>query len=320
MRFIVASGAAESRRAAADAVITEHSCDAAQLVRELKGADDVLLHYAARAYQRFGVPFWLARALERWRKANPNARLAVFFHELPAQMPLLSRHYLPNVLNESMVRRIARIADAVATNTEEQANALRRISGRDDVRVIGVFANIEPPDNRPPLRTRGEFVLFGLPFGRLQTLERFSASLRHWRELGLITRLHIIGPDDRAKDEQAALDRSHLRDIAVVHSILSAADISPILLSAAFALTNVTPQTWTKSTVFMSCAAHRCAVVADVPANAQFPLNAVIRPAELPTIDATEIERRAAVLHEWYVHHASRSVVAQQISDLFARR
>ena len=44
--------------------------NAAELARALErvGAADVVLHYTARAYQRFGCPIWLPGVLTRWKQ------------------------------------------------------------------------------------------------------------------------------------------------------------------------------------------------------------------------------------------------------------
>lgn len=319
--FLVCDGAEASRTELRSAEIIEHRCGSEALLDELRqlGDCDVLVHYAARAYQRYGVPRWLCRALERWKSGQLSGRLTIMFHEMPSTMTVTSRHFLPNFLNARIVRRLAKIADAVITNTSEQAQHLAKLSQRSDIHVVPVGTNIEPSDSPTQARHRSEFLLFGLPFGRLQTLQRFEKSMREWIKCGALTRLHVIGPrDDRFSiEEDKLIAQMNAATLTTVHGRLSDGAVSTILSEVAFALTNLTVNTWSKSSVFMACAAHGCAVVAPIMSDTT-PLQFVVGSDEVATMTDTERERRITSLREWFNANASWPIIARRIEKLVA--
>ncbi len=189
--------------------VTTFNGDSAQLAHALNsiGAADLLLHYAGRAYARFGSPMWLPRVLANWKQKFPASRIMAVMHELPAQFPMTSRHFWLNKMSERVATRVARIADIVVTNSAHQVAQVQKISGRRDVHFLPNPSNIEAaPANKVRMPT--EFVLFGLPFGRLQALRLFAAHIRQWHAAGTLTKLHLIGPTERefAKQGDELLD------------------------------------------------------------------------------------------------------------------
>jgi len=319
-RFLVSEGAAQSRAELHFDHIHEHRCHAQTLLRELPESD-ILLHYAARAYNRFGIPHWILKGLERWRALGHSGRIIIQFHEMPAKMPITSRHFLPNLLNTRIIRKLASLADILVTNTADQANTLTAISNRQDVHVIPVGANIEPGGVVVPARQHSEFVLFGLPFGRVQTLRRFEEFIGEWIRAGTITKLHVIGPRDEgfAKEEGEILSRTGAAPIAIVHGALPEEEVSQLLSQAGFALTNVTAKTWSKSGVFMSCAAHECAVVAAI-GDGSMPLRCVVEPREVSTLGVADIKDRTSALRIWYKENADWPVIAHRFAKLQTQR
>jgi hypothetical protein len=153
----------------------------------------------------------------------------------------------------------------------------------------------------------------------VQTLQRFASAIAAWARTGKITRLHVIGPRDErlAVDESAILTGAGVSEITTVHGALSATQVSDLLHRSQFALTNVTDETWSKSGVFMACAAHRCAVVADISSTTA-PLQFVVRPDQVATIDDAELARRTSALREWYSANAGWPVVAARFAAFFA--
>ena len=81
-------------------------------------AETVLLHYSGYGYAPRGAPLWLVEGLERWKEHRARRRLIVMFHETWASgLPWQSSFWLCP-LQRWCVARIARLADAVVTNTE----------------------------------------------------------------------------------------------------------------------------------------------------------------------------------------------------------
>jgi len=191
------------------------------------------------------------------------------------------------------------VADVLATNTDNHSAILRKLSGRDGVHYFPVGSNIEPVASSSQPRAETEFIIFGLPFGRWQTLQAFAPQIRKWHERGLLTKLHLIGPEDERLAAQSNPLIGSFSSIAVRHGMLPEADVSRLLVQARFALTNVTLATWSKSGAFMACAAHGCAAVIKDKESA-VPLCYAIAESEIGNISAAEIETRPASLKRWY--------------------
>jgi glycosyltransferase involved in cell wall biosynthesis len=300
--------------------VAEFNANAAKLSRALDriGAADLLLHYAGRAYHRYGCPIWLPSVLVRWRAKFRSARLLVFFHELPSNLPVTSRHYWIDMCNRRVIRKLSKIADAVVTNTSEHAKKLEQISGRADIHWLPVPSNILATPVSPGPRGRTEFVIFGLPFGRWQTLQLFDAEIRSWQDRGHLTRLHLIGPRDRKFDARSdqLINGWRNPNIVMRRGMLPAADISRLLSRAQFGLSNATVENWGKSTVFMAFASHGCAVVSKTRSETA-PLRFAVAPDELVTMSDVDLRERTKALRQWYEQHAHWNVIARKISALF---
>ena len=324
VEFLVIDGAAVANGVGGDR-ITEFGGQARELARQLEriGTTDVLLHYAARAYHRYGCPVWIPGVLAHWKRKFPRSRLMVFVHELHGVLPITSRHFWLGQVNAWIVRGLAATADVLVTNTEHHAARLRGITKRDDIHLFPVSSNIEPTAafrfSQP--RARTEFVLFGLSFGRLITLQKFAGEVVRWHARGMLTKLHIIGPEGDEFTRQADELIAHWPESIVIvrHGILPPNQVSRHLSEARFALTNVTPETWSKSGAFMACAAHRCAVVISVEGSAAGPLSHAVLAREVDSIPEAEINRRTVALADWYQTNADWPVIARQLASLFEK-
>src|SRR4051794_22759596 len=140
VEFCVVDGAAESRAMLDFSKISEFGSDPSKLTETLDraGSVDVLLHYAGRAYQRYGLPRWLPSVLERWKRRFPGGRLLIFFHEMPGQFPAYSHHFWIDRLNERIIARLAHLADLIVTNTTQHAGQLTRLSHWRNVEILPV--------------------------------------------------------------------------------------------------------------------------------------------------------------------------------------
>src|SRR4051812_7905612 len=132
VHFLVVGEAAGAELANARDTIVEFAGDRTRLREALRniGAADVLLHYAGRAYHRFGCPIWLPGVIAGWKRQFPQSALTLFFHELPGEMPITSRYFWLGRIDASIIRRLAVIADAVATNSASHVEQLQRITRR----------------------------------------------------------------------------------------------------------------------------------------------------------------------------------------------
>jgi hypothetical protein len=322
-QFLVVKGAAASARTLAHPAIAEFNSKPGTLARELKriGAADVLLHYAGRAYHRYGCPWWLPSVLGKWKKNFPSARLMILFHELPGHWPITSRHYWIDMCNGRVISKLSMLADVIITNTSDHAKKLNQIPGGADIHWFPVPSNIPAPKNVSAKRLRSEFVIFGLPFGRWQTLQMFDTEIRSWRESGHLTKLHLIGPRDEKIDVHANQWIQSWPDPGIVtrHGMLPAADVSRLLNRAQFGLANASVENWSKSAVFMAFASHGCSVVTKITPDAA-PLCFTVTPPEVAALDDVDLNKRAQALQEWYWTHADWDVVAKKISGLLPVR
>ncbi len=320
VEFLVVEDAPVERSIAPGDSVTPFQGSSAQLARELEriGAADVLLHYAGRAYQRFGCPLWMPGVLARWKRKHPDSRLFIFAHELPGEMRITSRHFWLGKANAWILRRLAVIADVLITNTQSHAAQWQKLSRRNDIHVVPVGSNIEPVAGPFESRARGEFVIFGLSFGRLQTLQVFAEYIRRWQAEGRITKLHLIGPDGDEFSRQAdRISRTFGNESSIIrHGALASAEIAGLLKRAEFALTNVTEKSWSKSGTFMACAANDCPVVIHSPRPASPPLSHAVSADELSAIPEAELARRSAALALWYEENAAWSVIAKRLANL----
>jgi hypothetical protein len=209
---------------------------------------------------------------------------------LPGRLPLTSKHFLPNFCNRRVVRKLAGLADAVITNTDEHIRTVAKLSPHTKLCLLPVPSTIEPVGSPPPDRARSEFVIFGLPFSRWQTLQAFDS-------------------------RSTALLRTHEQDMIVRHGALDAARVSQLLHRAQFALTTADEATWTKSTTFMAYAAHGCNIVS-LSTSPNEPYCWTIPAHEVGIINDSELRRRADAMQRWYESHADWRIIAAKISEL----
>jgi hypothetical protein len=320
-RFLVVDGAAPSAKELNYPAIAEFNSKPRTLAHELDriGSADILLHYAGRSYQRYGCPRWIPPVLTAWKRTYPSGRLVTLFHELPGNFPITSRFFWIDMCNRRVIRNLARVADVLVTNTAEHAEKLSTLSGRADVHWFPVASNIPVSAPAPETRARTEFVIFGLPFGRWQTLQMFDAEIRSWHERGQLTKLHLIGPRDERLDTRSQELIARWRDpkIVVRHGMLPAAGVSNLLAQTQFGLVNASAENWSKSAVFMALASHGCAVVAKAKSQTE-PLCFTVAPEEVAPISDVDLNQRSRCLQEWYRTHADWDVIANKIAALFS--
>jgi hypothetical protein len=318
-QFLVVDGAAKSAVELGVSDLIEFDASAGKLARALDriGAADILLHYAGRAYHRYGCPIWFPPVLAKWKGKYPSGRLLILFHEMPGNFPITSRHYWIDMCNRRVIRKLAGLADVLVTNTSDHAEKLKQISGRSNVQWFPVPSNIPTTEATSAPRIRTEFVVFGLPFGRWQTWELFEADIRSWQASGHLTKLHLIGPPDQKFDARSDQLIKRLRDPSVVlrHGMLPVADVSKLLGRARFGLSNATAENWSKSAVFMAFASHGCTVVRKTKSDA-LPLRFAIAPEEVSSLSDLDLDEKANALRQWYEQHADWNVIAQKIFAL----
>jgi hypothetical protein len=198
--YLVASHAAPAHRlgirASFPQALVLDSTGSNDLLRGLRDldAETVLLHYSGYGYAPRGAPFWLVERLGCWKKHRAHHRLIVMFHETWASgLPWQTSFWL-SPLQQWCVTRIARLADAVVTNTSYYRSRLEPLlRPGTPIQVQPIFSNVGEPDAVPAFAERESIcVLFGRGTTRRRTNERFR---RYFDELGIlgIERLIEIG-------------------------------------------------------------------------------------------------------------------------------
>jgi hypothetical protein len=303
-QFFVIDGAAQSTAGLGHSAITEFDQDPEKLAQVLtrSGDADVLLR--------------------AWKAKSPAGRLLIFFHELPSDnFTVLSRYFWIDMCNRRVIRKLAGLADVIVTNTAEHVTKLQKISGRTDIHLIPVGSNIERVGDSSEQRARTDFAIFGLPFGRLQTLQMFNHEVRSWEGNGHLRKLHLIGPRDKKFDARSEQLIATWRNPGVIvrHGLLSSAEVSRLLSQVRFGLAIATTGNWSKSTVFMAYAAHGCAIISKAKSESA-PLCFTIAPNELGTISDLDLLARTRALRKWYDENAAWSAIATEVAALLGLR
>lgn len=156
-----------------------------ELLRLLPAGDHpppVLLHYVGYGYATRGCPFWLATALERWKRRVPAARLLVLFHETYASGDSVWKSaFWTSPLQKAVAKRISRIADVRRITTRVAAEELRVVGGvpaGGHLDVCPVFANLGEPEFPLPLAARRrQLVVFGTRHWRVEAFTRHLPDL-----------------------------------------------------------------------------------------------------------------------------------------------
>jgi hypothetical protein len=209
------------------------------------------------------------------------------------------------------------------TNAPEHAQRLCELSRRASVEWLPIPSNIPPPADLIAsfsTRRRGDFVIFGLPFTQLLTVQAFARELAAWRAAGVLERLHLVGPTDATFAPQtAALLHALLPEESIVrHGPLEPSAVSEVLSHAGFCLTQNTETNFSKSGTFAAFAAHGCAVVSRMSPIRE-PLGYIFQPEEVSDTalreDFLEFERRARALREWYLRESDWPAIAARIRD-----
>lgn len=182
--------------------------------------------------------------------------------------------------------------------------------------MLPVPATIEPVGAAPAERNRSEFVVFGLAFGRWQTLRAFDSRILRWRKDNVLTKLHVIGAPDQKFDRRSeTLLSAHPPETVVRHGELHASRISELLHRVQFALTTADDATWSKSTTLMAYAAHGCNVVSRSRSPNE-PLCWTVLADEVGSVADPELRHRADAMRQWYETHAEWRIIAAKISEL----
>lgn len=280
------------------------------------GPCSVVLHFSGYGYEKRGLCFWLLDQLNALRSQRRGGlRLVVVFHELFASggPPWRSAFWLSR-WQESIAARLAGMADAVWTNTEQHAGWLRaQVRAGLPINVRPVISNVgEPQTVQVPGARLPCAVVFGLASTRQRVFDQLGAREPMLHRLG-VTELIEVGNGAASKSRLSTIPRRHT-------GRLSQPDLSRLLQQSRFGLLDYPSRYLGKSGVFAAYASHGCVVLDTSPPGPDTDgLSAGSDYLCLPAMTGKVIvsaqhDAMAAHLMAWYAGHR----LADQAKDLLA--
>lgn len=241
----------------------------AEAVR-LAGSEILWVQYSGYGFSRKGIPFNLARALERVRKMRAAPLIVIYMHETHASLNRLGWHGpLVQHLQSAAARRIARTGDIVFASVE--ANMRQCIDeygvSREAVSLLPIASNIPNvrvrESDRIALRKKLGLAesariaaVFGLWSTQLRALDLFKGELSGALRQGRIDHVLAIGGESdeppRNPDEICALE---LEGRLTVHGPACPASVGRILKCCDVGLVATPPSHLGKSGVAAAFAA-----------------------------------------------------------------
>lgn len=214
----------------------------------------VVLHYSGYGYGRRGLCFWLLDELKALRaKHGDGLRLVVVFHELFASSPPWRSAFWLSRLQAKIAARLARLSDALWTNTEQHARWLQGVVGTGKrVCVRPVFCNTGEPDTPPPANLRRPVaVVFGSHSTRQRAFDALRENEARLRMLGVEELIEVGGGSATAHCAMPCRSAGRLE----------VPELRELLLQSRFGLLDYPSQFLGKSGVFAAYAAHGCVVL-----------------------------------------------------------
>ncbi len=213
----------------------------------------LLIHFSGYGYERRGLCFWLLREIEQAKaRLGDRLRVVTMFHELFASGPPWGSAFWLSPLQARIARRLARMSDAIWTNTESHGRWLRQQVGPSTpITVQPVFSTVGEPEQRAPTAGRERsLVVFGSPSTRRRAL---AALPRYAEALGRqgISEILEVGSGEASPWTTTGLKPRFL-------GRMEKPDLRALLERSAYGLIEYPPNCLGKSTVFAAYAAHGC--------------------------------------------------------------
>ncbi len=216
----------------------------------------LVLHFSGYGYAARGLCGWLLDELANLRATHGSSlRLIVVFHELFASAPPWRTAFWLGPMQAAIAARLARLADALWTNTEGHARWLRsQVPAGTAIAVEPVFSNVgEPFDVKPLAARQPRAVVFGSAVTRRRALAGLDRQAATLRQLG-VRELVEVGQGERVGDAGGGIACSFA-------GALPREELGALLMDSRFGLLEYPPQFLSKSSVFAAYAAHGCLVL-----------------------------------------------------------
>ena len=211
--------------------LARRSADGLQHTLEASGARTILLHFSGYGYARWGLCWWLAEGLCRWRRRGSERRLITVFHELYATGPFWRTSFWTALPQRRIGRSLASISDAAMTTSPAGAEKLKSWHPELPIVVSPVFSNVGEVEAPVPFSDRGPFAVV---FGQEAQRQRLYSALtgappaigEGLRRFG-VARVLDIGPAAAVPASVAGLpvERLGLLDAQAVSARLSEARV-----------------------------------------------------------------------------------------------
>ncbi len=315
------------------AAVRERTAD--ELLRKLGNAKTVILNYVGYGYHQRGTPFWINRAIGRWKSASPSRRLIVVFHELWASGPPWKSEFYLGFIQRRLVSELHRMCDAALTSTPLMFRMLEAIQpGKTQFQPI--------PSNLPTLtlevRTLHHqgpvsVIAFGQEASRRLGIRAHTELLRALHREGLLAGIRVVGKGADASEtpsDDVRLLRTFLpSDLIAATSDVSASEGAALLGRSDLFLSYYPSALLCKSGALMAALGSGCVPILPEATKA----NPLAEGRELLACDGSEEQIRLIVdrvrsaglanLAEagwnWYQRNASIEVVGSTVAGLLRR-
>ena len=265
----------------------------------------LLMHFSGYGYEQRGLCFWLLREVERAKaRLRDRLRVVTMFHELFASGPLWGSAFWLSPLQARIARKLARLSDAIWTNTDSHGRWLReQVGPSTPITVQPVFSTVGEPEHRTPTSGREPSLVV---FGSVSTRRRALAALpRYVEALGRqgISEILEVGSGEATSWTAQGLKLRFL-------GRMEKPDLRALLERSAFGLIEYPPNCLGKSTVFAAYAVHGCVSinVADAGHDSDGLQSgqhfvSLSHDTLLPT-DPKALEAMASAAFNWYTPHS----------------
>lgn len=243
-RFIVGEPAwAEAGKTGAPAgefpAVAVSRRDAAALSTAIAGAEVIVLHYVSYGYNSRGVPFWVNRAIRRWKQsatAEKPRRFIIVFHELWASGPPWRSEFYLGPVQKYLIRELHGLADGSITSTPNMHRRLDALSP-GKTKFAPIPSCVQPPALAQRRWHPGgpvTVVIFGQQASRKLTVETHAPLIRALHAAGLLKELRAVGKGCTGGPNPSA-DVAALRKILPAEVISTQRDLPPEALAASLA-------------------------------------------------------------------------------------
>jgi hypothetical protein len=263
----------------------------------------LLVHFSGYGYHRRGLCQWLVHELLHFKQQlGYRARVVTMFHELSAFGPPWKSEFWLAGVQASIAGRMARLSDAIWTNSEYHADWLRkRAVPGTAIAVYPVFSNVGEPTQVPAFGSRARrLVIFGSAGTRSRAIRGLAGHGDRLRRLGIEEAVEVGGGQ---AVEWVLPDLPH-RNLGR----RSETELSRLMLDSAFALIDYPSIHLGKSGVFAAYGVHGCAVLntcrpgPDADGLVEGRHYALL--SRLPQADQEALSHLGPALRHWYAPHA----------------